>query len=168
MNPYHLLGYSGFSYTYPVRPRKGEKIRFWQNSGVSHVGRDKHAQDIIIPDPQERPLTIWVPQSGVIVGLAQNSTQWGETERFAPFMNFIRVYVGDKEFYFIAHIRAHSCEFSIGDKVTKGAKLALTGANGWMTDVRHVHFMVGRFGRNLSYKSLKVRWDWKQSYAPAK
>ncbi len=168
MNPYHLLGYSSFSYKYPIRPRKGEDVRFWQNDGVSHVGKDKHAKDIIVPDPREKPLTIWAPQSGIVVGLAQNSVQWGGTERFASFMNFVRVFVGNGEFYFIAHIRSHSCEFSVGDKVIKDTKLALTGVNGWMIDVRHVHFMVGKFEPDLNLQSLKVRWDRKQSYAPAK
>ncbi len=170
MNPYHLLGYSSFSYKYPIRPRKGEEIRFWENN-LSHVGIDKHAKDIIVPDPREKPLTIWAPRSGIVASVVQHNTKWGRTKDFENYMNYIEVKVGNNEFYMIVHIKASSCVLSKGDKVTEGMELATTGLSGWMEDVRHLHFMVSRYtkvGTPTWYQSLKIRWDKDQSYAPAK
>ena len=162
---FHWFGYSQVSYKYPVRPRSGEKLRFWDNT-LSHVGRDLYALDIIIPDPRKTALPVWAPQSGVVISLQQHNTLWGQDASFAPYMNYVKVAVSSTEFYMIAHIGKNSCPFALGERVKIGQQLASSGVNGWMTDVRHLHFIVGRiYGGD--YKSLKIRWSRFQNYAPA-
>jgi len=161
-----FFGYSQQLYKYPIRPRQGEKIRFWEND-LSHVDRDLHAKDIITPDPRRKVLPVWAPQSGVVIELVQSHTQWGGARVFARLKNFVRVRVSDREFYLIAHIGVNSCPFSVGSWVEVGQQLAVTGANGWMTDPRHLHFVVGLFTYN-NYRSLRIRWDRNQEYASAK
>ena len=158
-----FLGYSQHLYKFPIRPRQGEVIRFWNNK-LSHVGRDRHAKDIIVPDPRENPLQIYAPQSGVVIALVQNNSLWGRSQDFARFKNYVQVQVSGNEFYLLAHIRVLSCPFKIGDHVTINHAIAETGVNGWMTDPRHLHFVVGLLGQG----SLRIRWDKNQEYASAK
>lgn len=171
MNLYHLVGYSQLTYKNPIRPRKGENVRFWENT-ITHIGRDAHALDIIIPDPRTNPLPIWVPQSGRIIELVQHHLTWGATSAHEHLLNYIKVEVLKKgkstgEVYVIAHIAAGSCPFSIGDIVAQDAFLATTGVNGRMTDVRHTHFVVGKKSKKYpgGYASVRARWDKNQKDA---
>lgn len=157
---FHLLGWSGQKYPCPIKPRRGESPKFWRGSPV-HFGPFRHAVDIIVPDPRKRVLPVYAPASGVITCLVQCYTVWGVTEAFSPYRNYVQVsteVLG--EFYEICHIGAYSCRLRVGDRVEAGEKMATTGVNGWMTDPRHIHFMVGvwRDGPGGTFRSLRIRW----------
>lgn len=161
MNIWHALGLSGQKYICPIYPRPGKKPRFWRDS-PAHVGVFSNAKDIIIPDPRSNPLVVHAPASGVIVELVQNHTQWGSTPYFLPFLNYVtvRTFVSG-EFYQLCHIAVNSCIYKVGTAIEIGAVLAQTGVNGYMTDPRHIHFMVGVYTRKKKegFVSVKVRWQ---------
>ena len=157
---FHLLGRSGQRYSCPVKPRPGESPRFWRDS-PAHVGLHAHAVDIIVPDPRKRILPVYAPASGVIARLVQCYRVWGVTEAFSQYRNYIQVsteVLG--EFYEICHIGAYSCRLRVGDRVEKDQKVATTGVNGWMTDPRHIHLMVGVWTNKPAgmFRSLRIRW----------
>jgi len=150
----HKLGYTAVIYDYPVKPRSEEKPRFWENT-VSHVGIWKNAVDFIVPDPRITPLPIFAPADGVITQIVQSHQVHGTGEEFAHFANYLVVVGYFGEIYKIIHIAKDSCVYSVGSKVKRGERLATTGVNGWMTDVRHSHFEVGV---GVKYQTLKIRW----------
>lgn len=155
MNLFHLLGYTELKYLCPIKPLPGEVPRFWRNS-PAHVGKLAHAKDIIIPDPSKKPLPVYAPASGVITQIVQKHDVWGNSPIFEPYLNLITVRTHQGEVYEIAHIQKDSCPFYVGSQIKKGQIIARTGANGYMTDVRHIHFVVLSADCSVG---LKIRWD---------
>jgi len=159
MNIFHIFGFSSNKYICPIKPRSGEKPRFWKDS-PAHVSVFKHAKDIIIPDPRNNPLPVYAPAGGTILALVQHNTLWGQDASFLPFLNYVTVQSDiPEEFYQLCHIAKDSCRFKIGDRIEKGAVIAQTGINGYMTDPRHIHFIVGKF-TNINpegFVSLRIR-----------
>ena len=161
MNVFHALGFSGQQYFCPIRPRPGEKPRFWHDS-PAHVEVFAHARDIIVPDPRSNTLPVFAPASGVITQLVQHHTRWGQDHSFLPYLNYLTVQtlvLG--EFYQICHIGTNSCLFKIGDTIKASVQIATTGVNGYMTDVRHIHMLVGIYTRKNSqgFVSVRIRWQ---------
>ena len=154
---FHSLSLSSYEYLSPITPRSGEKVRFWQDS-PAHVGPYRHALDIIIPDPRINSLPVLAPQDGRIIALVQDNTEYGDSQDYLFKLNYVTVQVGKSEFYELCHIDKESCKYEIGDTVKKGNIIAKTGVNGWMTDVRHLHFMVGKWLPNNQFQSLKIRF----------
>ena len=155
---FHKLSTSAYVYESPIKPRPGEKVRFWKDS-PSHVGVFRNALDIITPDPRVKPLPVFAPQSGRIISLTQNFDEFGDGKEWMDKLNFVTVQVGMAEFYELCHIAKGSCLHRVGDEIRKGERIAQTGANGWMTDVRHLHFMVGRWTSGNNFQSLKIRFE---------
>ena len=157
---WHAFGYSAWEYGTPIMPRAGEKVRFWSDS-PSHVGSFRHARDIITPDSLVKPLLIMAPQTGRVICLVQEHDVFGDGPDFSGYTNYITVQVGQSEFYEICHIGKGSVRVGVGDIVHKGEQIALTGANGWMTDRRHVHFMVARWKNRerTLFESLRIRFS---------
>ena len=154
----HRLGLTSIKYDYPIKPRHGEKVRFWENN-VSHVELQKNAVDFIIPHPiDSRPLPVFMPTDGVLVEVTQNNDVYGNDSSFARFTNQIVAATSNGEYFRIAHIRKNSCEFSVGSNIKQGIQIAETGVNGWMTDPRHSHFEVGIVIAGQR-KTLKIRWS---------
>jgi len=153
-------------YQTPISPRDGEHIRFWRDS-PAHTGRYLHAVDIIIPDPEIQPLPVFAPQSGIVIDLIQNHRIWGPNPEYLHFLNYITVEViPEFEFYQLCHIGFNSCVkkdgslIQIGDTISQGQIIAATGANGFMTDKRHLHFMTGRWTNKLreDFHSIPINW----------
>ncbi len=160
MNIWHILGLSDLLYTCPIRPRTGESPRFWKGS-PAHSGVFAYAKDIIIPDPRINPLPVYAPANGLVTEVVQHYTEWGQVPYYLPFLNKITVQTAvGGEFYQLCHIGTNSCSHKIGDAVTLGQQIATTGVNGYMTDPRHIHMIVGTYTtRNkLGFKSLRIRW----------
>lgn len=166
MNFFHFLGFSKHIYEFPVlvggeRPKTFSQLGF---SSPAHTGPFKHAQDISVPDPRERPLDIRAPKSGVIVALSQLGTRWGEGPEYNDQLNFVTVRVDDSEFYEVCHIAAHSCPFTVGERVQEGTILAKTGLNGWTTVTSnnpdsHVHILVARVVKPYpGFQSIRIRF----------
>lgn len=160
MNIWHALGFSAQTYLSPILPRPGENPRFWRDS-PAHIGVFSHARDIIIPDPRVKPLPVYAPASGVITELVQSYTSWGNTPNYGPFLNYVTVQTKTPgEFYQLCHIAAHSCSLRVGNTIEAGTILAQTGVNGYMTDPRHIHFLVGVRTEKTreGFTSVHIRW----------
>lgn len=155
---FHKLSTSAYVYESPIKPRPGEKVRFWKDS-PSHVGPFCNALDIITPDPRTKPLPVFAPQSGQIIDLIQTFNEFGDGQEWVDKLNYVTVQVGRVEFYQLCHIAKDSSIHKVGDEIQKGELIAQTGANGWMTDVRHLHFMVGRWTSGNKFESLKIRFE---------
>lgn len=155
---HHWFDFSSQRYLCPIKPRESERPRFWRDSPV-HIGIDRHAKDIVIPDPRTNSLPVYAPADGVVTRLVQTNERWGTISEFLPFLNYIAVCTLWGEFWFLGHIARDSCPLRIGGTVARGQIVAYTGVNGFMTDPRHLHMMVGRAARNpQGYRSLRIRW----------
>lgn len=118
--------------------------------------------DIIVPDPRINPLPVYAPAGGIVVDIVQHHTRFGNDYSFAPYLNYLTIKIENSdEFYQLCHIGTNSSHLIEGDKVIEGAKIATTGVNGWMTDVRHLHFLVAKIDPKSidGFRSLKVRFS---------
>lgn len=160
MNIWHSLRLTSQRYVCPIYPRPGEKPRFWHGS-PEHKGPFRFAQDIITTDPRINPLMVYAPAAGQIVELVQSHTVYGDNPGYRDFLNYITVVTDVDEFYQICHIAANSCPFEVGATINEGYVIGETGANGHMTDVRHLHFMVGMYlpKSKRGFTSLRIRWQ---------
>lgn len=171
MRLFHILGFTSLKYLHPVLV-EGKVPKTYLDLGYrspAHTGPFVHAQDFLIPNPEEERLPIFAPASGTIIALVQNNVRWGTAEEHKSFLNYLTVQVTGNpnqiggEFYEIAHIDANSCPCKIGQQIKRGEVIAKTGLNGWMTSTdgfvdAHVHFMVGIWTRNTAFKSLMIRY----------
>ncbi|HLD51118.1 hypothetical protein A3K34_01650 [candidate division WWE3 bacterium RIFOXYC1_FULL_40_10] len=171
MNLFHMFGYSCKRYITPILvdgKRPQTYIELGYPRSPAHAGSFFYAEDLWVPDPRTASLQIYAPASGVAVYLVQHNTVWGSTKEYQKYLNIITVQVTGKfrepggEFYELAHLAANSCPFQVGQKVKAGDLLGKTGLNGWITLTdgvvdSHLHFMVGVWGENGSFKSLRIR-----------
>lgn len=155
MNPkfWQFLGFTANSYLMPIKPREGEKPRFWRGS-PAHKGNYSHARDIITPDPNITKLPVYAPASGRIHALNQADLYGG----IIP--NFIMIATEHGEYCELVHIAKSSCPFSVGDHVQIGQIIAETGVNGFMLNNEHLHIMVCIRAKNKDgFVSLRIRWQ---------
>lgn len=138
------------SVTCPIKPRKGEVVRFWRDS-PSHVGAYTYAVDIITPDPRVNALVVYSPVSGTVTQIIQDHEEFGNGPQFNDKLNFLTILLEDGvTFVQLCHIGKDSAvndtgePLKVGDEVKENTPIAKTGANGWMTDPRHIHIMAGR------------------------
>lgn len=166
MKIHHYFSYSQFRYVFPVH-QNGKRLPTYSQLGYSspaHTGRFTHAIDISVPDPRNEQLEIIAPQDGTIIALKQNGSLWGPHKTYNEHLNYVTVKVGPCEFYELCHIEQKSCPYKIGDKITKGGKIALTGLNGWTTLTNglpdsHVHLLVAKVNVNISnFESVRIRF----------
>jgi len=139
--------------TCPIKPRENELVRYWKDS-PSHVGSFKYAVDIITPDPNVNPLVVYSPVSGIVTSIIQEFDEFGNSPAFNDKLNFLTIQLDDGiTFVQLCHIGKNSAinnegiPLKVGDRVVENTPLAKTGANGWMTDPRHLHIMAGKWDK---------------------
>jgi len=165
---YHSLGHSGHMYSFPVTLPDGSPRTYAEMGFTSPTHKDRflHAVDIPVDDPRIKPQPIFAPQSGKIISLKQEGVLWGNGPEFNPYLNHLTVQVSDAEFYEFCHIGENSCPFGLGDWVSEGQPLAMTGLNGYITANEegepdsHVHILVAKFVQApQGFDSVKIRWE---------
>jgi hypothetical protein len=129
-------------------------------SPESHVGPFAHAIDFLVPDDEP----VLASEAGIIETVVEGNKVHGPTRDFAGHLNYVTIrheFGGNIEFSQYCHLRQnsiHEIGLKVGDTVTKGQEIALTGMTGW-TDRPHLHFIAfracpGEFG----FHSLVVRF----------
>ncbi|OGM13031.1 hypothetical protein A3A76_01925 [Candidatus Woesebacteria bacterium RIFCSPLOWO2_01_FULL_39_23] len=120
----------------------------------SHSGPFKQAIDLLTP----LGTPVLAPLDGVVVKVVDGNDKYGETEEFANFLNYITIQHANGEFSQPAHLAKDSALVKVGDRVTTGQQIAITGNSGWMTEP-HLHFIVFKATNSDSgFTGLKIKF----------
>jgi murein DD-endopeptidase MepM/ murein hydrolase activator NlpD len=144
-------------YALPFKEGKQFKVEQGYNGKSSHAG--ENALDFNLPAGEP----IMAARDGKVVMLKSDSNRGCPDSSCARLGNFITIMHDDGSFADYYHLKQNGVLVAIGDEVTAGQAIGLTGNTGWATGY-HLHFIVyvQRFdGR----KTLKTRF--KTSKDPA-
>ncbi|MBI2041343.1 MAG: M23 family metallopeptidase [DPANN group archaeon] len=120
----------------------------------------KHNQAIDFVCPVGTPVKASL--EGIVVDVKDNSTIGGQDERFAKHGNFVEIRHPNGEYSIYEHIQ-RGARVRVGDRVTAGQVIALSGATGWLAHLGpHLHFEVHKYRTPYSsdnYKAIRINWD---------
>jgi murein DD-endopeptidase MepM/ murein hydrolase activator NlpD len=85
--------------------------------------------------------TICAARDGRVVGVRDDSTVSGTDPKFKPLGNYVIIKHADGTFADYHHLKTDGALVKIGDEVTTGQPIALSGATGFASKP-HLHFMV--------------------------
>lgn len=160
---WHQRGYSAVDYVHllNLRPQDGVP-RCFINEGKTHIGPDRFAMDIIIPDPERNRLPIYAPAGGVVKRVVDKYDMATTDIRNSWMVNTIRIFVTPHEYYEIKHFKTGSCKIIEEQHVDKGQLIAETGTSGFYIDTKshHVHFAVHgiKFTNKVTTFPLRTRF----------
>jgi len=80
-------------------------------------------------------------REGRVVGVRQDSTVGGPDRKFRPFANYVIIKHADGTFADYVHLKTGGALVKIGDEVTVGQPIGLSGQTGF-TSAPHLHFSV--------------------------
>ncbi|MGD0328667.1 MAG: M23 family metallopeptidase [Minisyncoccia bacterium] len=170
------------SYIYPLRiksaiaRKEGERLSigippdeiyrlrhfFCAKSPGSHISCFAEAIDFLVPDGT----SVLAAAKGMVIEVQNHSQQWGPTEEFRDYLNYITIEHDSGEYTQYCHLGQFSVaknNLRIGSRVNRGQQIAVVGKTGW-TDRDHLHFVVFKLVKNESpfpIKSLKPRFKTK-------
>ncbi|MBI2593435.1 M23 family metallopeptidase [Candidatus Daviesbacteria bacterium] len=141
-------------YSLPLNPET--KIKNILYDWPSHEGPFRGAVDFAV----DLGSAVLAPLDGKVIEIVDQFDRHGETEEFAPFLNYITIAHENGEYSQLAHIKKSSVKVKIGDFVKTGQKLAVTGLNGWMMEpyLEHLHMLVFKLQLGSSFKGLEIRF----------
>lgn len=153
---------SRYVYRLPVTLANYERFP----NSPEHKGDFLYAEDIAVPNPETQKLTVFAPQSGVIWAGVLSNTVWGNNPQYKKYLNWINVYVGNGEFFEIAHVAPiPQKDLFVGKRISMGQPILETALNGYITATNgvpdsHVHILVGKWlnKERTKFTSLKIRW----------
>lgn len=123
----------------------------WQG-GFTHRGpKNRYAIDVSMPEGTP----IIAVKDGKVIDMKMNSNKGGNSPSYRPFANFIKIQHDDGTMSIYVHLKGFSEQVSIGDKVKRGQKIALSGNTGYTTGP-HLHFALqtntGQGVRSIKFK----------------
>ncbi|MFP9099063.1 M23 family metallopeptidase [Flavobacterium sp. RHBU_24] len=84
--------------------------------------------------------TVCAADGGVVVGVIKEYKHGGAHKKWAGYANYITLYHPHSGLYTqYVHLKYNGVLVKIGDTVTRGQSIGLSGKTGW-TDVAHLHF----------------------------
>lgn len=120
---------------------------------LSHRGAERFTLDFGMPVGTP----VHAAREGVIVLVEDSHTSGCALEECAPLANFVVVLHSDGTTGEYFHLERGSAEVRLGERVTRGQRLARSGDTGFST-APHLHFGVYRTGRDRTTESLAVRF----------
>jgi murein DD-endopeptidase MepM/ murein hydrolase activator NlpD len=99
-------------------------------------------------------------REGRVVGVKQDSDIGGPDRSFRPFANYILIKHVDGTFAWYVHLQKDGAMVQIGDEVTTGQPIGLSGQTGFASKP-HLHFMVFQAvdGRKLLSLPFRLKTD---------
>lgn len=100
--------------------------------------------------------TITSSQEGCVIGVIDGYTGWGNSDSWKPYSNQVIIYdTSSYLFTMYGHLKQYSSMVEVGDYVTMGQPIALSGQTGFASE-EHLHFNVLRAdstkGNLISYR----------------
>ncbi|WP_447635200.1 M23 family metallopeptidase [Flavobacterium microcysteis] len=145
--------------TLPFQKSKKYKVVQGHNGSFSHKeGLSKLALDFDLKTGD----TICAAASGFVVGLVDKYQHSGKDSSWKDYANFVTLYHPETGLFTeYVHLKEKGALVAIGDFVSAGQPIALSGMTGWTT-VPHLHFVA--YFRNVSWKSEPVNVDFIEGY----
>ena len=96
-------------------------------------------------------------RAGIVVGVRQDSNTGGASETFKNCANYVIIRHSDGTYGEYLHLQQNGVRVKLGDKVTAGQSIALSGNTGWSSRP-HLHFAVFRAIDGLTRETLPVQF----------
>jgi murein DD-endopeptidase MepM/ murein hydrolase activator NlpD len=141
-------------YAFPYSPGKSYRTLQGYGSRFSHRGREEFAVDFDMPVGT----AVHAARSGVVARIEESHSKGCWEDDCGKFANFIVVLHRDGttgEYY---HLAKDGALVDVGDTVSRGQKIALSGNTGHTT-MPHLHFAVYRAVRWGRTQSIEVRFQ---------
>ena len=143
---------SSFVYQLPFQNNKKHLLVQGYFSSFSH--KERAALDF----KMRKGTTICAARAGVVVRVKQDGNKGGWNKKYRPFGNVIVIQHSDGSRAGYWHLQFNSAMVSLGDTVTQGQPIALSGKTGY-TLFPHLHFIVWRFDDKGKWQQVGTRFN---------
>jgi len=128
---------SGTRYCLPFEKGKAYRVCQGYNGRLSHHGPNQYAVDFAMPEGT----TVCAARAGIVVDLKESSNVGGRDKKYSGESNYVSVAHDDGTIGEYHHLKLDGVLVEIGDEVTAGQPIALSGNTGYST-FPHLHFGV--------------------------
>jgi murein DD-endopeptidase MepM/ murein hydrolase activator NlpD len=143
-------------YVYTIPYQEGKQFGIGQAYGgkFSHfIKGATHAIDFTM----EEGTPICAAREGVVLFVKDNSSKHGKTMKYQEYGNFITIYHKDGSMANYFHLKKNGSKVKVGDKVSAGEVIALSGNTGWSSGP-HLHFQVYSYDEDMEVKSIPTKF----------
>jgi len=144
------------SYVYTIPYQEGEQYPIGQAYGgkFSHFMKGKtHAIDFTM----DEGTPICAARDGIVLEVKDDSNKGGKTYKYQKYGNYIVIYHKDGTMANYFHLKKNGSKVKVGDKVSVGQVIALSGNTGWSSGP-HLHFQVYGFDEDMEVKSTPTKF----------
>lgn len=124
------------TYVYDLPYQKGKSFQMYQGYNGTFSHQNENSLDFTMPEGTE----ILASREGMVIDVVQSNNKSCPTKNCAPFGNYISILHSDGTIAQYFHIQQNGAKVNIGDTVTKGQLIALSGNTGWSSGP-HLHFV---------------------------
>jgi murein DD-endopeptidase MepM/ murein hydrolase activator NlpD len=143
------------SYVYSLPYAAGQAFRVSQadDGAFSHSGPERHAIDWKMPEGT----LVLAARDGVVVGTKDDSNAGGPDRSFEKCANYILIEHCDGTIANYAHLLKHGVKVSVGQRVTAGSVIGLSGNTGFSSSP-HLHLSVFKTRDGRERESIPIRF----------
>jgi murein DD-endopeptidase MepM/ murein hydrolase activator NlpD len=128
-----------YVYDLPYKTHENYTVSQGYNGTFSH--QNENSLDFLMPIGTE----ITAVRDGIVINLIDNNNKNCPTKDCMKFNNVILIYHSDNTFAEYAHLKLKGAKVKVGDKITKGQVIGLSGNVGWST-AAHLHLVIFKQG----------------------
>ena len=124
-------------YDLPFSSEASHPISQGPNSSFSHFGANQNAIDWAMPVGTE----ILAAREGLVIAFREDAPKGGSSPKYKTEQNYIWIQHDDGTIGHYLHLKKNGVLVEVGDKVSRGQKIGLSGNSGYST-APHLHFHV--------------------------
>ncbi len=124
------------NYVYDLPFAKGKAFWIHQGYNGTFSHQNENSLDFIMPEGTE----ILSSREGLVIDVVQKNNQGCPTRNCAPYGNYVSILHSDGTIAQYYHLQQNGAKVNIGDTVTKGQVIGLSGNTGWSSGP-HLHFV---------------------------
>jgi murein DD-endopeptidase MepM/ murein hydrolase activator NlpD len=143
-------------YVYTMPYKEGERYPVGQAYGgkFSHYMKGKtHAIDFTMKEGT----SVCAARDGIVIDVKEDSNKHGKSTKFIEYGNYVTIYHKDGTMADYFHIQKNGSNVKIGEKVSVGQEIALSGNTGWSSGA-HLHFEVYGYDENMELKTIATKF----------